>query len=153
GELPAADGADQRQPGPDQPAAGPDARWRPRAGVRDRGGAPARADPAPARARAAGRAGGGRGEHAARAAQRRHAAVEVIMRVLALDTSTWTASVAIADERGVIAAGEARTETHSENLLPLVATVVAQAGVTARDLDAIAVGVGPGSFTGLRIGL
>jgi len=75
------------------------------------------------------------------------------MRVLALDTATWTASVAIADERGVIASGEARTETHSENLLPLVASVTAQAGVSARELDAIAVGVGPGSFTGLRIGL
>src|SRR5437870_4004968 len=76
------------------------------------------------------------------------------MRILALDTSTWTASVAISDERGVvIASGEARTETHSENLLPLIASVVAQAAIAARDLDAVAVGVGPGSFTGLRIGL
>jgi tRNA threonylcarbamoyladenosine biosynthesis protein TsaB len=75
------------------------------------------------------------------------------MRLLAIDTSTWTASVAITDETGaVIAEGEARAETHSENLLPLIASVAAQAGVAARDLDAIAVGVGPGSFTGLRIG-
>jgi tRNA threonylcarbamoyladenosine biosynthesis protein TsaB len=76
------------------------------------------------------------------------------MRVLGIDTSTWTASVAVVDEHGaVIADGEARTETHSENLLPLVADVVARAGLAARALDAVAVGVGPGSFTGLRIGL
>jgi tRNA threonylcarbamoyladenosine biosynthesis protein TsaB len=76
------------------------------------------------------------------------------MRILAIDTSTWTASVAVCDEHGaVIAAGEARTETHSENLLPLVADVVARAGVAPAALDAVAVGAGPGSFTGLRIGL
>jgi tRNA threonylcarbamoyladenosine biosynthesis protein TsaB len=76
------------------------------------------------------------------------------MRLLAIDTSTWTASVAVTDEHGaVIAAGDARTETHSENLLPLVADVVARAGIAPAALDAIAVGVGPGSFTGLRIGL
>jgi tRNA threonylcarbamoyladenosine biosynthesis protein TsaB len=76
------------------------------------------------------------------------------MHVLAIDTSTWTASVAVCDEHGaVIAAGEARTETHSENLLPLVADVVGRAGIAASALDAVAVGAGPGSFTGLRIGL
>jgi tRNA threonylcarbamoyladenosine biosynthesis protein TsaB len=76
------------------------------------------------------------------------------MRLLAIDTSTWSASAAVVDEHGaVIAEGEARTETHSENLLPLIADVVARAGVAARDLDAVAVGAGPGSFTGLRIGL
>jgi len=76
------------------------------------------------------------------------------MRLLALDTSTWTASAAVVDEGGTaLAAGEVRAETHSENLLPLVADVVARAGVAAADLDAVAVGVGPGSFTGLRIGL
>lgn len=76
------------------------------------------------------------------------------MRVLAIDTSTWTASAAVCDEHGaVIADGEARTETHSENLLPLIADVCARAGVAAAALDAVAVGVGPGSFTGLRIGL
>ena len=76
------------------------------------------------------------------------------MRILAIDTSTWTASAAIVDERGVVIAdGEARTETHSENLLPLIASVVERAGVAAAELDAVAVGAGPGSFTGLRIGL
>jgi tRNA threonylcarbamoyladenosine biosynthesis protein TsaB len=76
------------------------------------------------------------------------------MRVLAIDTSTWTASAAVCDEHGaVIADGEARTETHSENLLPLIADVCARAEVAAAALDAVAVGVGPGSFTGLRIGL
>ncbi|HTJ42758.1 MAG TPA: tRNA (adenosine(37)-N6)-threonylcarbamoyltransferase complex dimerization subunit type 1 TsaB [Kofleriaceae bacterium] len=72
------------------------------------------------------------------------------MKVLAIDTSTWTASVALVDEHGaVIVEGEARTETHSENLLPLIASLCKD----PRALDAVAVGVGPGSFTGLRIGL
>jgi tRNA threonylcarbamoyladenosine biosynthesis protein TsaB len=76
------------------------------------------------------------------------------VRVLALDTSTWTASAAIVDEGGTaLAAGEVRTETHSDNLLALVADVVARAGIEAAALDAVAVGAGPGSFTGLRIGL
>ena len=76
------------------------------------------------------------------------------MRLLALDTSTWTASVAVVDEGGTaLAAGEVRAETHSANLLPLVADVVARAGIAPAALDAVAVGVGPGSFTGLRIGL
>ncbi len=76
------------------------------------------------------------------------------MRILAIDTSTWTASAAVCDEHGaLIAEGEARTETHSENLLPLIASVVERAGIAAAQLDAVAVGAGPGSFTGLRIGL
>ena len=75
------------------------------------------------------------------------------MKVLAIDTSTLTASVALVDGDAVVAAEEARTGTHSEELMPLVARICAQAGVAARDLDAFAVGAGPGSFTGLRIGM
>ncbi len=78
--------------------------------------------------------------------------------LLALDTATLTASVAVvrlapgaAPE--VLAAGDAETGSHSERLMPLVVEVVTRAGVALADLDALAVGAGPGSFTGLRIGL
>jgi tRNA threonylcarbamoyladenosine biosynthesis protein TsaB len=78
--------------------------------------------------------------------------------LLALDTATLTASAAVvrvtpgaAPE--VLAEGDAETGSHSERLMPLVVDVMERAGVTLDALDAIAVGAGPGSFTGLRIGL
>lgn len=75
------------------------------------------------------------------------------MRVLALDTATLTASVAAWEDGRVLAAGEARAETHSEKLLPLVDDVLRRAGLAPAALDVVACGAGPGSFTGLRIGL
>ena len=75
------------------------------------------------------------------------------MRILALDTATLTASVAAWIDGAAAASGEARAETHSEKLLPLVDDVLRRAGLRPADLDAIACGAGPGSFTGLRIGL
>lgn len=74
--------------------------------------------------------------------------------ILALDTSTLQAGVALVDERGAkVAARTARVTTHSERLLALVREVLDEAGLRAAALDAIACGAGPGSFTGLRIGL
>jgi tRNA threonylcarbamoyladenosine biosynthesis protein TsaB len=75
------------------------------------------------------------------------------MRILAIDTATLCASVALADGETIRAAGDARADTHSEKLLPLVDRVLGAAGLAPADLDAIACGAGPGSFTGLRIGL
>ncbi|MBZ0238393.1 MAG: tRNA (adenosine(37)-N6)-threonylcarbamoyltransferase complex dimerization subunit type 1 TsaB, partial [Deltaproteobacteria bacterium] len=80
------------------------------------------------------------------------------LRLLALDTATLTASAAVvrvvpglAPE--VLAEGDADTGNASERLLPLVAELMERAGLRMADLDAVAVGAGPGSFTGLRIGL
>jgi tRNA threonylcarbamoyladenosine biosynthesis protein TsaB len=74
------------------------------------------------------------------------------MPLLAIDTSTMTASVCVtADD--VTIERTARVTTHSEMLLPLVAEVLGEAKLAARDLDGIVCGAGPGSFTGLRIGL
>lgn len=75
------------------------------------------------------------------------------MRILALDTSTLTASVAVWIDGAAAAAGDARAEPHSEKLLPLVDEMLRRAGLAPAALDAIACGAGPGSFTGLRIGL
>jgi tRNA threonylcarbamoyladenosine biosynthesis protein TsaB len=78
------------------------------------------------------------------------------MRILALDTATLVASVAVLvvdDTETIVAAGDAHADTHSEKLLPLIDMVLQQAGLAPAALDAIACGAGPGSFTGLRIGL
>jgi tRNA threonylcarbamoyladenosine biosynthesis protein TsaB len=74
-------------------------------------------------------------------------------RILGIDTSTLTASAAVVIDGEAAAAEDVRTGTHSEELMPLIARLMARAGIAPRDLDAIAVGAGPGSFTGLRIGL
>src|SRR5690349_3125088 len=75
------------------------------------------------------------------------------MRVLALDTATDRATAALVDgdltvERGHEAGGAA-----ARDVLSLVDAVLHDAGLRLRDLDGVAVGVGPGSFTGLRIGI
>src|SRR5919198_1885956 len=72
--------------------------------------------------------------------------------VLALDTSTDVASVAVLGPRGAVSA-EGRAESRSDDLIPLIDRVLGEAGIDLAGLAAIAVGAGPGSFTGLRIGM
>jgi tRNA threonylcarbamoyladenosine biosynthesis protein TsaB len=76
------------------------------------------------------------------------------MRILALDTATTACTVAVADGDHMLA--ELTLEVpraHSTRLMPLIAQAIGDSGLAKTDIDAIAVGVGPGSFTGLRIGL
>ena len=74
--------------------------------------------------------------------------------LLAFDTATPFVTVALHDGEDVVA--ERRSEQrmkHGEQLAPLIEAVLADAGIVRQDLTAIAVGVGPGPFTGLRVGL
>jgi tRNA threonylcarbamoyladenosine biosynthesis protein TsaB len=78
------------------------------------------------------------------------------MRVLAIDTALEACSAAVLDtERGGILASESipMVRGHAEALLPLVSRVMSEAGLEFGALDRIAVTVGPGSFTGLRVGV
>jgi tRNA threonylcarbamoyl adenosine modification protein YeaZ len=74
--------------------------------------------------------------------------------LLALDTSTPAVTVALHDGERVLAdATTVDPRRHTELLMPLVTHVLAEAGATRGDLTELAVGVGPGPFTGLRVGL
>jgi tRNA threonylcarbamoyladenosine biosynthesis protein TsaB len=74
--------------------------------------------------------------------------------LLAFDTSSPTVTVALHDGTDVVAhLVSTETMRHGEQLTPLIDQALRQVGITARDLTAIAVGVGPGPFTGLRVGL
>lgn len=75
------------------------------------------------------------------------------MKILAIDSSGLTAAAAVYVD-GVIRADFSinNKKTHSQVLLPMIDRVLSEAGVLPKELDAVAVGEGPGSFTGLRIG-
>src|ERR1700687_5333867 len=78
------------------------------------------------------------------------------MRVLAIDTALEACSAAVLDtERASLAARESRpmVRGHAEALLPLIARVLERAGLDVAEIDRIAVTTGPGSFTGLRVGI
>jgi tRNA threonylcarbamoyl adenosine modification protein YeaZ len=78
------------------------------------------------------------------------------MRVLAIDTALEACSAAVLDTgAGAVAAHESMPmqRGHAEALMPLIARVMARAGQMFAELDRIAVTTGPGSFTGLRVGI
>lgn len=76
------------------------------------------------------------------------------MRVLGIDTALFSCAAALmADGRSLAWRREERLRGHAERLLPMVEEVLAEAQASFSDIDLIAVTIGPGTFTGLRIGL
>ena len=76
------------------------------------------------------------------------------MKILAIDTSAVTASAAILEDGALITATELRSKmTHSQKILPMVEDMLKNAALCLKDIDVAAVNVGPGSFTGVRIGV
>jgi tRNA threonylcarbamoyl adenosine modification protein YeaZ len=78
------------------------------------------------------------------------------MRVLAIDTALEACSVAVPDlDRGGVIASETTVMArgHAEAVMPMIARVMDAAGIEFADLDRVAVTTGPGSFTGLRVGI
>ncbi len=73
------------------------------------------------------------------------------MRVLAIDCSTEWLLVAAGDATGCVERREHAGQSHSQLALPRIAAVLGERGWRVRDLDGIAFGAGPGSFTGVRI--
>ncbi len=76
------------------------------------------------------------------------------MIILAVDTATTSCSVAIIDKKSVLAEVTLiRKETHSKHLMDMIHGAIGFSGLKFSDLDGFAVVRGPGSFTGLRIGI
>jgi tRNA threonylcarbamoyladenosine biosynthesis protein TsaB len=76
------------------------------------------------------------------------------MKLLAIETATRLVGCALWDEGGPVAASLlVAGQRHVEVLVPAIGTLCRQAGISVADLDAVAVDIGPGLFTGLRVGL
>lgn len=76
------------------------------------------------------------------------------MKIFAVETSAKAVSAAITENGTVLASAYLNVGlTHSRTLMPLCESILRNAGLSAGDMDAFAVAVGPGSFTGIRIGV
>lgn len=75
------------------------------------------------------------------------------MKLVAFDTASPIGSVALLDDEEVVQQRELAPLTHGEQLVPTLAQLLEDQGWRVADLDLVACGAGPGSFTGLRIGL
>ncbi|NLD50830.1 MAG: tRNA (adenosine(37)-N6)-threonylcarbamoyltransferase complex dimerization subunit type 1 TsaB, partial [Clostridiaceae bacterium] len=76
------------------------------------------------------------------------------MKILALDTSTIAATVAVIEDEKLL--GEFllnHKKTHSQKLLPMIKEIMEELELKPEDVDVFAASTGPGSFTGLRIGV
>lgn len=74
-------------------------------------------------------------------------------RILALDTATEACSVALWNNGEITSLYEICPREHTQRILPLVDQILTDSGLTLADLNALAFGQGPGSFTGVRIGI
>lgn len=70
--------------------------------------------------------------------------------IIAIETSSELASVALLRGDQILSRVTAGTHTHSQTILPMLQTLLAEAGISLQQCDAIAFGAGPGSFTGVR---
>ena len=76
------------------------------------------------------------------------------MKIIALESSAVTASVAVAEDETLLAQSFQNSGlTHSATLMPMVADLLKNTGLTLDEMDVVAVAAGPGSFTGVRIGV
>ena len=76
------------------------------------------------------------------------------MKILSITTSSSVCSVAILDNTNIIKELSLNNEkTHSENLMPLISNIFTETELSLDDIDYIACDIGPGSFTGIRIGI
>ena len=76
------------------------------------------------------------------------------MRILSVDSSSVTASVAITEKGKVLAENFINNGlTHSQTLMPMVEKTIQESGISIKDIDLFAITHGPGSFTGVRIGI
>ncbi|GHA76144.1 tRNA (adenosine(37)-N6)-threonylcarbamoyltransferase complex dimerization subunit type 1 TsaB [Formosimonas limnophila] len=73
--------------------------------------------------------------------------------ILAIDTSSSHCSVALQTPAGVLSEHVATEQSHSEHILPMIRRLLDGVGVALADVDGFAVGVGPGGFTGVRLGV
>ena len=76
------------------------------------------------------------------------------MKILAIDSCAGTSSVAVLEDESLLALYTVNSgNTHSETLLPMIRDMLLTLEISAEDIDAYAVSYGPGSFTGVRIGV
>ncbi|HVC37743.1 MAG TPA: tRNA (adenosine(37)-N6)-threonylcarbamoyltransferase complex dimerization subunit type 1 TsaB [Gammaproteobacteria bacterium] len=73
------------------------------------------------------------------------------MKILALETSTPQCSVALLTADGILERSQMAVRAHAEMILPMLESLLAEAGLSLSQLDALAFGRGPGGFTGVRV--
>ena len=75
------------------------------------------------------------------------------MKILAVDSSSKTAAAALLEDGALLAESSVRTDTHSAVLLPMIEDMLKAAKTSVREIGLMAAAAGPGSFTGVRIGV